>query len=346
MSNRPPALKGLTDMIDLALVGAAHIHTPGFIKRIQNRRDVRITKVWDHDAERAKKNADALNAEVVDDAGAIWRDDGIAAVVICSETNRHEPLVFSAAESGKSMFVEKPLGFGATDARRMAGAIEQAGVTFQTGYFMRGAPIHRFLREHIRQGSFGQVTRIRHSNCHGGALGGWFDADWRWMADVQQAGCGAFGDLGTHSLDILIWLMGGVKRVAAKIDVAVARYPDCDEFGEALIEFDSGAVGTLAAGWVDVANPVACEVCGTEGHALVVSGELHVQSPKIAGAEEKLTKWEQLPEPWPHAFEIFLDTVAKQSGPPCVTPDEAAYRSEVMAAMYEASSAGTWLSVG
>ena len=137
-----------------------------------------------------------------------------------------------------------------------------------------------------------------------------------------------------------------MSRVAAKIDVAVARYPDCDEFGEAMIEFDSGAVGTLAAGWVDVANPVTCEVCGTEGHTLVVNGELHVQSPKITGAEEKLTKYDDLPEPWPHAFEIFLNTVANKSAHPCVTPDEAAYRSEVMAAMYEAGSSGTWIKLG
>jgi predicted dehydrogenase len=130
--------------------------------------------------------------------------------------------------------VEKPLGMGAADAYRMADAIEAAGVLFQTGYFMRGQPIHLFLREQLAAGSFGKVTRFRHTNCHQGSLKGWFDTEWRWMADTAQAGVGGFGDLGTHSLDILLWLMGHVDDATASIKVATGRYGDCDEYGEGL----------------------------------------------------------------------------------------------------------------
>ncbi|MCU0503671.1 MAG: Gfo/Idh/MocA family oxidoreductase, partial [Anaerolineae bacterium] len=139
----------------------------------------------------------------------------IDGVVICSETDRHEPLVLAAAAAKKHIFAEKPLGLGATDAYRMAAAIKKAGVLFQTGYFQRGNPLHLFLREQIGAGAFGTITRIRHTNCHAGSLKGWFDTEWRWMADPAQAGVGGFGDLGTHSLDILLWLMGGVKDVTA-----------------------------------------------------------------------------------------------------------------------------------
>ena len=158
----------------------------------------------------------------------------IPAVVICSETNRHEQLVLPAAAAKKHMFVEKPLGFAAADAWRMARAIEEAGVLFQTGYFMRGNPAHLFLREQIKAGAFGKITRIRHSNCHAGSIGRWFDTDWRWMADLDQAGVGAFGDLGTHSLDILMWLMGDIARTTAAMDVALGNYGPTDEFGEGL----------------------------------------------------------------------------------------------------------------
>ena len=124
------------------------------------------------------------------------------------------------------------MGLGASDANKMATAIEAAGVLFQTGYFQRGNPVHLFLRQEIQAGHFGKVTRVRHSNCHAGSLGGWFDTDWRWMADLTQAGVGAFGDLGTHSLDILMWLLGDVAQVTATVGVATARYGDCDEYGE------------------------------------------------------------------------------------------------------------------
>lgn len=227
----------------------------------------------------------------------------------------------------------------------MARAIEQAGVLFQTGYFMRGNPIYLFLRQHIQRGSFGRITRLRHSNCHSGSLGGWFDTEWRWMADISQAGVGAFGDLGTHSLDILLWFMDDVEQVTASIGVATGRYgADCDEYGEGMLRFASGAIATLAAGWVDVANPVTAIVSGTEGHAHVVNDQLYFKSNAVEGADGK-QPWTSLPQAWPHAFELFLDAVAGKPGVPLVSPREAARRSAVMEAMYRGARQQTWIAV-
>lgn len=325
----------------VALVGAGHIHTPGFIKRLQARADVTVRWVWDHDAERAGRRAVELGAQVAGDVRQVWEDPQIKAVVICAETNRHEPLVLEAATAGKHMFVEKPLGLGARDSYSMAAAIEQAGVLFQTGYFMRGNPIYRFIQAQLQAGAFGQVTRVRMSNCHAGSLKGWFDTEWRWMADLAQAGVGGFGDLGTHVLDIMLWMMGDVARVTADIDVATGRYGDCDEYGEGLLKFASGATGSLAAGWVDVANPVSLVLSGTQGHASVVNGQLFFQSEHVDGADGK-EPWDALPEPWPHAFELFLDAVVGKENVPLVGAREAAYRSAVMEAMYSAARERTW----
>lgn len=219
----------------------------------------------------------------------------------------------------------------------MARAIEKAGVLFQTGYFMRGSPVHQFLREQVQKGSFGKITRVRHSNCHAGSLKGWFDTDWRWMAEPAVAGCGAFGDLGTHSLDILLWLFGDVERVAADIGVVTGRYGECDETGEGLLRFTSGAIGTMAAGWVDVANPVTLLISGTEGHAHVDNGQLYFQSSQVPGADGK-QPWTDLPAAWPHAFELFLDAVMGKAGVPLVSVGEVAMRSAVMEAFYKAAA--------
>lgn len=327
--------------MQLALVGCAHIHTPGFVKRMADRDDVTVKYVWDPDRDRSNKRAPDLSAQVVDDVAQIWADDRIEGVVICSETDIHQGLVESAAQTKKHMFVEKPLGLGAADANKMAEAIEQAGVIFQTGYFQRGAPINLFAREQIAKGSFGQITRIRHSNCHGGALGDWFTPEWLWMTDPVRAGCGAFGDLGTHSLDILMWLMGDVDSVTATIDTAIAQYgPTCDEYGEGLLKFSNGVVGSLAAGWVDVAHPVNFLISGTEGHLYAANGDLFFQSKHVDGADGK-TPWTDLPEGWPHAFELFLDAVGGKDVP-LVGVREAAARSAVMEAMYASVKSGKW----
>jgi predicted dehydrogenase len=329
-------------MTNLALVGCAHIHTPGFIKRIKARTDVKVLTVWDHDAARAQKNATELGAVVEPDVAKIFADPRIAAVVICSETNRHEPLVIAAAAAGKHMFVEKPLGMGAADSKRMRLAIEKAGVLFQTGYFMRSSPIHMFLRDAVQKGLFGKVTRARHSNCHCGSLKGWFDTDWRWMADPKIAGCGAYGDLGTHVLDILMWIFGDIERATASIGVVNGRYGDCDESGEGLMEFAGGVRATMAAGWVDIADPVKLMISGTEGFAYVVGDQLFFQSSKVPGSDVK-QPWTQLPAALPHAFELFLDAVNGKKDVPLVTAAEAAARSAAMEALYKGAASGRWV---
>jgi predicted dehydrogenase len=328
-------------MTTVALVGAAHIHTPDFVKRLLARDDVQVKYVWDHQSERAQQRAGELSAQVVDAADAIWADPAVEAAIICSETNRHEGLVLAATAAGKHVFVEKPLGMGAEDAYRMADAIEQAGVLFQTGYVLRGVPVHRFLRTQIQAGNLGRVTRVRMSNCHAGSLKGWFDSEWRWMADPQVAGCGAFGDLGTHHLDIMLWWMGDPLRVTADVDVATGRYGDCDEYGEGLLKFEGGAIGVLASSWVDVANPVPLLISGTAGHAYVAKGEFYFQSEHVPGADGR-EPWTDLPDPWPHALDLFLDALTGQEVS-LVGAREAAVRSAVMEAMYEASRTKTWV---
>ena len=330
-------------MLQVALVGAAHIHTPGFVKRLQAREGVCVKYVWDHDAARAARQAEVLGARVVRDVSEIWCDPGITGAIICSETDRHEALVLGAAAAHKNLFAEKPLGLDAEDAYRMAYAISKAGVLFQTGYFQRGNPLHLFLREQIAQGHFGKITRIRHTNCHAGSLKGWFDTEWRWMADLLQAGVGGFGDLGTHSSDILLWLMGEeVESVTANLGVATARYGGCDEYGEGMLRLESGAIASLAAGCVDVAHPVNVIVNGTEGHAYVANGQLYCQSSHVAGADGK-EPWTDLPNPWPHAFELYLDALHGKDAP-LVPVHEAAVRSSVMEALYLAARSRQWVS--
>jgi predicted dehydrogenase len=331
-------------MNSVAFLGCAHIHTPGFIKMISGRSDAKVKSVWDHDAARGQKRADELSARFIGDYRTILADPEIKAVIISSETDRHEELVLATTEAKKHLFVEKPLGMTGRDANKMADAIERAGVIFQTGYFRRGDPLHRFLKQQIDKGSFGQITRIRGSNCHSGALGGWFDTEWRWMADPKVAGCGAFGDLGTHSLDIMLWLMGEVDEATAMLSAGTKRYGDCDETGEGLMRFKNGAIGTLAAAWDDLANVEPLMISGTEGHASIVRNELFFTSKKVEGADGKSLWKTGLEAPMPHAFELFLDAVNGKDVP-LVKPREAAYRNVVMDALYEAAKQKKWISV-
>ncbi len=331
--------------MEIAFAGVAHIHTPNFIKIIQQRSDVKVKFVWDAQAERASRAAKELDAEFIEDFSefqTVSTKTKIDAWIITSETKLHQQIVSAAVEIGIPIFIEKPLGMNAQDAWLIAKKIQDAKLQFQTGFFMRSSPVIQQLRQWIQSGLLGEITRVRASNCHKGALGGWFDSDYRWMADPKQAGCGAFGDLGAHVMDILIWIFGPVKEATASIGSVLNRYEGCDEFGEGLMRFENGVIGTLASGWVDVANPISFLVSGTEGHASIIRGELFIKSDKLA--QEGDIPWKELPPAKAHAFELFLDALeGKESFLVPVT--EAAAGVAAIDAMYQGARENRWVQV-
>jgi len=170
------------------------------------------------------------------------------------------------------------------------------------------------------------------------------------MTDPGRAGSGAFGDLGTHILDILLWLHDSpIKLVTATMDTSIQRYgPNCDEYGQGMLRFEDSVLAVLSAGWVDYADPVKVVVSGTAGYARLIEDRLYFQSEHVPGSDGK-TPWRDLPGPQPHAFDIFLNAItepgADRDFPGLVSPAEAALRSRVMEALYQAAAAKTWLPI-
>ena len=320
-------------MSTLAWIGTAHIHTPGFTNEVL-KRGVQCAGVYDHDAARAASNAEKLGGPVksVSELAADGSADGF---VVCSETVHHLDLVQQLVSAGKPIFIEKPMGFSADQSRAILKLLEDNRVAFQTGYFSRGLANVRALKRRVDEGFFGTVTRVRASNCHSGALGGWFDNDWRWMADRAQAGVGAYGDLGTHVLDLLMWIFGDISSVAATFSNGTARYDGCEEIGEAMLRFKSGTIGTMAAAWDDVADPIRLQVAGTKGHATLGSELM------AAGEDGKFEKVDD-GEAVPAGFNAFLDHLDGKKVE-LVTPGEAAKRDIVMDAIYRAAESKTWI---
>jgi len=319
----------------VAWIGTGHIHMPGFSNEVL-KRGVECAGVWDHDANRAEKNAAKLGGPVKSIAELVG-DGSVDGFVVCSETVYHLDLVKQVVGPGKPIFIEKPMGFDAEQSIAICKILEGQKIAFQTGYGSRGRAAYRALRDRVNEGFFGQITRVRASNCHGGALAGWFDGEWRWMADRSLSGVGAFGDIGTHALDVLLWIFGDVTAVTGVLSPGTHRYPGCEETGEALLKFSSGAIGTLTAAWDDVADPVKLQVSGTKGHATLGADLL------LAGPDGRLEKAE-LGEDVPAGFGGFLDHLAGKSVE-LVSPREAANRDIVMDAIYRGAESESWINV-
>jgi predicted dehydrogenase len=145
-------------------------------------------------------------------------------------------------------------------------------------------------------------------------------------------------------LDILMWMCGPVDSITAEIQQVTNRYPGCDETGEALLKFHSGIIGTVAAGWVDVDNPVSLLISGTEGHASIVNGLLYFKCDKMKGADGR-DPWTELPPRVPLPINQFLNALEGKPHVLLVKPSEAAARVAAMEAAYNGARSHMWMKV-
>jgi len=159
-----------------------------------------------------------------------------------------EPTV-AAAEAGKHVVCEKPLGRTAAESHEMWQRVERAGVKHLCAFNYRFAPAVRLAREMLEAGELGEVYHFR-----GRYLQEWiadpaFPRVWR--LDRSAAGSGALGDLGAHVIDLARYLVGEVRSVMGLTRTFVEDRPggrvDVDDAFESVVEFENGAVGTIEA---------------------------------------------------------------------------------------------------
>lgn len=221
-----------------------------------------------------------------------WRevvaDPDVDAVNITAPMNVHLDAIRAAAEAGKHILCEKPVGRDPDETAEAEKVAREAGVITRVGFNYRLAPLVQYLRGLIRDGRLGDMTH------YDGRFFVGYGSDPRtvlsWRFDRELAGLGTLGDLMSHLIDMTLMLAGPVTRVVAKQRTTIPQRPliapgegshfttsDSDVKGEvtnddsvwALVEFANGAYGTLEGSRVirGARNSLSFDLHGTEGAA-------------------------------------------------------------------------------
>jgi predicted dehydrogenase len=224
-------------------------------------------------------------ASAVRDWREVAADPRVRAVSITAPNFLHREIGVAMAEAGKHIWIEKPVGLTAEDARAVADAVARAGVQGTVGFNYRNAPAVEAARELIAAGEIGTVTHVRirlfsdYAAHPQGAL--------TWRYERARGGSGVLGDLASHGVDLARHLLGEITSLTADTAVFVPErarptgataghsLADGGELGpvenedyvSCLLRFASGARGVLEACRVSVGeqNNYGFEVHGTEG---------------------------------------------------------------------------------
>ena len=238
-------------MIGYAFMGKAHSNAwrnvasyfdvPAFERRVLVGRDPAGV------AEAAAKYGWAESA--TDWRAVIARDD-IHIVDICAPGFMHAEIAIAALAAGKHVLVEKPLANTLAEAEAMAEAARTArgqGVQSMIGFNYRRVPALALARELIAEGRLGAVRHVRAAY-----LQDWLvdpDAPMTWRLNKDTAGSGALGDIASHAIDQVLFLLGEpVTEVSGRLHTFTPRRPGAAGLEEVTVDDAAWATLTLASG--------------------------------------------------------------------------------------------------
>jgi predicted dehydrogenase len=166
-----------------------------------------------------------------------------------------EPCIV-AAEAGKHILCEKPLGRTAEESKTMLDAVKKAGIKHMVAFNYRFVPAIRQIHKLVESGALGKIYHFRAVY-----LQEWimphYNTPLIWRLQKAQAGSGALGDLGAHIIDLARYLVGEIASVSAMTKTFITDRPkldgsgmgkvDVDDAFAAVIDFQNGALGTVEA---------------------------------------------------------------------------------------------------
>lgn len=183
-----------------------------------------------------------------------WREvierDDIHIVDICAPGWMHAEIAVAALEAGKHVLVEKPLANTLAEAELMTAAAAKArtkGVQSMIGFNYRRVPALALARELIAEGRLGTIRHIRAAY-----LQDWLSdaqSPMTWRLRKETAGSGALGDIASHAIDQVLFLLGdAVTEVTGRLHTFVDHRPGPDGPEEVTVDDAAWATLTLTSG--------------------------------------------------------------------------------------------------
>jgi len=224
-----------------------------------------LVAVMDTNPEAASRCKEKYNAKysftTVEDILSV---DEIEAVYIATPVFCHKAQVFAAADKGKHILLEKPVGMNVAEAREIKAYCEQKHVLLGVGFVMRFHNVHQKLKELVAGGKLGEIVSAR------AQLTCWYpELENCWRQDKKLSGGGALMDMGIHCVDIIRYITGlDVINTVGMAGNQIFKY-GVEDAGAILMRLENGATAFVDANFniPDEAAMCKLELYGTKGSA-------------------------------------------------------------------------------
>lgn len=212
-------------------------------------------------------------------------DDEIDAVIVCTPSCFHAQNAIDALKSGKHVVLEKPMAIKLEDADKIIKAVNETGNTLTVVSQFRFSRDLLKVKRLIEKGAFGKISLCSLSMRYYRSPEYYSTSAWK--GTLKFDGGGALINQGIHGIDLLQYLAGDVKSVTG-VTRTLAHDVEVEDTATALVEFVSGALGTIVAS--TCAYPGferKIEINGDKG--FVILRENRIERLMIDGKEQDVT---------------------------------------------------------
>ncbi|MFQ3545619.1 Gfo/Idh/MocA family oxidoreductase [Halobacillus rhizosphaerae] len=350
--------------LKLAIIGCGGIANGKQMPSLSKLEDIEMVAFCDLVEERAQKAAaeyGTKTAEVYTNFQELLEKENLDVVHVCTPNKSHAEISIAALEAGCHVMCEKPMAKTAREAKEMVEVAKRTGKKLTIGYNNRFREDSLYMKDVCESGELGEIYFAKAHAIRRRAV-----PTWGVFLNEEEQGGGPLIDIGTHALDLTLWMMDNykVKSVVGNVYHKLSDQEskanafgawDAKEFNVedsafGMITMKDGATVILESSWalntLDVGE-AQTTLCGTNGGAdmkdgLRINGEkhgkLHTSKPAL-GADGVAFFDGEVESDADLEARLWIESLVNDTEP-VVKPEQALVVSEILEAIYESAKTG------
>ena len=354
--------------VRIGIIGCGGIANNKHMPALRKIPEVEMVAFCDIVEERAVKAAadyGTPDAKVYTDYKELLKDESIEVVHVLTPNRDHSYITVDALEAGKHVMCEKPMAINTAEAQKMVDAAKRTGKKLTIGYQSRFRPDSMYLKQACENGELGEIYYARAQAIRRRAV-----PTWGVFLDAEKQGGGPLIDIGTHALDLTLWMMDNYepemvvgtkyRKLADTKNAANAWGPwDPEKFtvedsAFGFVRMKNGATIYLEASWalnsLDV-NEAKTILCGDKGGAdmlgknggLRINGEkyskLFVTEPDMSAGGVAFFDGKEVKAADVEA-RMWINHVLDDNAPLITKPEQAIVVTKILEAIYTSAESG------
>ncbi len=239
--------------------------------------NARLVAVYGRNEEKAKAFGKKNDCDAYHNLADMLQRDDIDLVTIATPSGAHLEPTLAAARAGKHIICEKPLEINVDRIQQMIKVCEEERVMLSGIFNRRFNPAVQALKKAVRKGRFGtmalceaQIKWYRNQD--------YYDSG-AWRGTKALDGGGALMNQSIHTIDLLLYFCGDVKRVSASTACLTHKNIEVEDTAVAILEMENGARGVIQGStscWSASGHPAEIHICGDRGSVFMADESFRV----------------------------------------------------------------------